>query len=337
MTTPTNVHKTIPFKQLYIEPARNYRQDSPKVKEMGASLKANGQINPIIVTNGGSPDPNKPYVVRGGFRRCAGFILNGWENKDIDVTVREYKKGDVLSPIFDSIIDNKDREDVSPLDMAEAIHNLVHGTYVVGEGEKATPVDKKDVALRLGMQAGTVNNFLRVFDNLDPDVAKKCRKNGAPMRNMVAWAGIEGKGRTDEAKAEDKASKQMEAFEEWLKAKTELEESGRKKQPRKPKVKSAGGNGEGGEGGAGGGSSSMTNKTKTTLLEACIAVLKLKLDETTGVGEKAAIQGRIEGLRFVTGDLKRLPGVTKADLEALDAEEESDEETEEESDEEGEE
>lgn len=321
MTTPITIRKTVPFKQLYIDPERNHRQDTPKTKELAESLKQNGLLYPIIVTNGGSPDPDKPYTVRGGFRRCAAWALNGWQNKDIDVSIREYKKGDNLSPIFDGIIDNKDREDVSPLDMAEAIYNLVHGKYVVDEGE-ATAVDKKTVAERLDMQAGTINNFLRVFENLDPDVAKKCRKAGAPMRNMVAWAGITGKGRTDDDKAESKAEQQMEAFEEWLKAKTELEESGRKKKPRKAK----GGGGED----KGDGDGSMVNKTKTELLTACIDVLKLKLEETSAVGDKAAIQGRIEALRFVTGDLKKLPGVTKADLDALveeEAEEEEEEET----------
>lgn len=320
MTTPTNVHKTIPFKQLYIDPARNHRQDLPKVKEMAESLKANGQLQPIIVTNGGSPDPDKPYVVRGGFRRCAAFQVNGWQNKDIDVTVREYKKGDALSPIFDGIIDNKDREDVSPLDMAEAIHNLVNGHYIVDEGE-AKPVDKKVVAERLGMQAGTINNFLRVFDSLDADVAKKCRKAGAPMRNMVLWAGIDGKGRTDEAKAEDKAEKQMAAFEEWFKAKEELEKAGRKKKARKTGTKSGKGEGDPDD------SSSMVNKTKTAHLAACIEVLSVKLAESKGE-EAAALKGRIEALRFVTGDLKKLPGVTKADLDALDVEEEVEEEEE---------
>ena len=324
MTTPTSIRKTIPFKQLYIDPARNYRQDSPKVKEMGQSLKDNGQLDPIIVSNGG-PD-GTPYVVRGGFRRCAGFILNGWQNRDIDVTVREYKKGDTVSPLFDAIIHNKDREDVSALDMAEAIHQMVEGTYPVGEGEKATPVDKKEIAERLNINPGTINNFLRVFANLDADVAKKCRKAGVPLRLMVFWAGFKGKGRTDDAKAEDKATQQMTAFEEWAKGKEELESEGRKKKARTKSAKGEGG--EGGEGGAGGDTGSMVNKTKTGLLEACIEVLKLKLEEATSVGDKATITGRIEALRFVTGGLKKLPGVNKADLDALDAEEEVEEEEE---------
>ncbi len=313
--TPTTIRKTVPFKQLYVDPAKNHRSDSPKTKELAESLKSNGQLNPIIVTNGGSPDPDKPYVVRGGFRRCAAWVLNGWQNKDIDITVREYKKGDLVSPIFDGIIDNKDREDVSPLDMAEAIHQLVTGSYAVDEGQTAEAVDKKVVAERLDLKPGTVNNFLRVFENLDADVAKVCRKNQAPMRNLVLWAGIDGKGKDADAKAEDKATKQMVAFEEWLQNKTDLEESGRKKKPRK--TKSAGGGGEE----TGGGDGSMVNKTKTSHLEACIEVLKLKLEEAGGVGEKAQIAGRIEALRFVTGDLKKLPGVTKSDLDALDAEE----------------
>lgn len=324
MTTPTTTRKTIPFKQLLIDPARNPRQDSPKVKEMAQSLKDNGQLDPIVVSNGGPDDT--PYVVRGGFRRCAAFILNGWQNRDIDVTVREYKKGDTVTPLFDALIHNKDREEVSALDMAEAIHSMVNGSYHVGEGEVAKAVDKKEVGERLGLQAGTVNNFLRVFDNLDADVAKKCRKAGAPMRLLVLWAGMKGTGRTDEAKAESLATKQMEAFEEWFKGKEALESEGRKKKPRK--TKSAGGEGEG-EGGGGGDTGSMVNKTKTNLLASCIEVLKLKLEETTGVADKAVIAGRIEALRFVTGGLKKLPGVTKADLDALDAEEEVEEEEEE--------
>jgi len=323
MTTPTTTRTSVPFKQLYIDPERNHRQDTPRTKELADSLKQNGLLNPIIVTNGGSPDLDKPYTVRGGFRRCAAWALNGWQGKDIDVSIREYKKGDNLSPIFDGIIDNKDREDVSALDMAEAIYNLVHGKYIVDEGD-AEPVDKKVVADRLDMQAGTVNNFLRVFENLDADVAKKCRKASAPMRNMVLWAGITGKGRTEDAKAESKAEQQMEAFKEWLKAKTELEESGRKKKPRKVKSEV--------ERGGGDDDVSMVNKTRTEMLGACIDVLKLKLEEASAA-EKGPIQGRIEALRFVTGDLKKLPGVTKADLDSL-VEEEAEEAEEEEATEE---
>jgi len=186
------------------------------------------------------------------------------------------------------------------------------------------------VADRLDMQAGTINNFLRVFENLDADVAKKCRKASAPMRNMVLWAGITGKGRTEDAKAESQAQQQMEAFEEWFKAKTELEESGRKKKPRKRRsprdrlpLKSEV------EGGGGDDDVSMVNKTKTELLGACIDVLKLKL-EASNAAERGPIQGRIEALRFVTGDLKKLPGVTKADLDSLVEEPEEAEEAEEE-------
>lgn len=322
-TEPTRLK--VSYKQLLIDPARNYaRQDLPKVKELAESIKTNGLIYPIVVSNGGPAE--HPYVVRGGFRRCAAWEHLGWQNKEIDIIVREYKKGDTASPVFDSLIDNKDREDSSPLDMAETIYQLVNGTYPVGDGEKAVPVDKKEVAERLNMGQGAVNNYLRMFENLDPDVAKKCRKAGAPMRNMVAWAGIVGKGRTEEDKAESKAALQMEAFEEWEEGKKALEEQGRKKKPRK----SSKSGGAGGEGEGGGNEGSMVNKTKTTHLEACIQVLQVKLEEASGVGEKAQIQGRIEALRFVTGDLKKLPGVTQKDLDALDVEEEEEEAEEEE-------
>ncbi len=320
--TTTSIRKSVPFKSLLIDPARNHRQDAPKTKELAESLKLNGLLNPIVVSNGGPGDT--PYIVRGGFRRCAAWALNGWQNKDIDVTVREYKKGDVVSPIFDGIIDNKDREDVSALDMAEAIHQLVQGTYEVSEGEEAVPVDKKVIAERLDMKPGTINNFLRVFENLDADVAKKCRKAGAPMRLMVLWAGITGKGRTDDDKAESKATQQMEAFEEWFKAKEALEAEGRQKKPRKKGTKSGGE----GEGSGGDDNTSMVNKTKTDHLQACIDVLKVKLAEASGVADKAVIEGRIEALRFVTGDLKRLPGVTQKDIDSLVEEEEEEEEEE---------
>lgn len=313
MTTPTSVRKSIPYKQIYIDPARNARQDLPKVKEMGESLKVNGLINPLVVTNGGSPDPEKPYVLRGGFRRAAGWALNGWQNRDIDVSVREYKKGDAAAPVIDGIIDNKDREDVSPLDMAESLHQLVNGTYVVNEGEEAKPVDKKELAERLGMKPGSINNLLRVFDNLDPDVAKKARKAETPVRLMVQWAGFQGKGKTDDDKLESKATQQMEAFEEWFAGKEALEAEGRKKKPRQAAKKGSKGEGEGADD-----EGSMVNKVRTSYLSQCIEVLKLKLEEAPAA-ERATLTGRIEALRFVTGDLKKLPGVNKSDIEALEA------------------
>lgn len=338
MGVPQQVTKAIPWKQIRVVDDANVRQDSIKRAEMAQSLKERGQLQPVLVTNGG--DKEQPYTLVAGHRRMVGFEDNKWTDRDVMCVVREYKKGDAIARLIDNWRENSDREDVSSFDLAQRAQEFVTGTYPVLDGEEQRSIPKAEVAEMLGISTSQLNNLLRVAKNIVPEIAKKARRAGVPLRVLVAWAGIEAKGRDDEAKAEDLAAKQTERFEEWQAAQKELEDSGRKRGPRGKSKSSGGGDGEGEEK-AGVLSpdkripSGYTDRAKDEDSEPKVrkfttkeylTVLRAKQSGTKDKDEVARLQGAIDALRFLTGEVGKLPGLTVGDFAVLAAAEEEEEE-----------
>jgi ParB/RepB/Spo0J family partition protein len=319
--------KTVPLASIQVPADMNVRHDLPAIKTLAKSIQDRGLLQPVAVTNGGDG-----YTLIAGYRRMKAIESLGW--KEVPVIVQTYAKASgSLERLIDNILENSQREDVHPLDLAERAHQLVEGTYPVLDGEKATPQDRKHVAKLLGWGASHLNNLIRVFVQLDPDVARLARKEQVPVRKLLEWVALPFKTGDDPGKNDENRFKvQHAAFEAWKKAKEALESEGRTKAARGSKGK---GDGEGEGGGSSADSSTMVNKARTAYLQNCIIILKEKAEaaQAEGDNEQALLfTGRAESLRFVTGDLSRLPGVTKADLAALEralaADEESDEEEE---------
>lgn len=309
---------TIPLNLIDAPDEMNVRTTDPKVKSLIESIRVRGLLQPIVVEKNGG----ERYTLVSGYRRLAAMKTLAW--KESPATVRTYAKASTpVERMVDNILENLEREDVHPLDIAKRAYEMVRGEYAVKEGEKAEPVDKKEVCRLMGWGATHLNNLLRAWSNLDDDVAALCIKENVPLRTIIEWVALPyAKGETQEETDKNRFDVQHEAFGKWLDARNALSESGRQRQPRKSKGK-GGGDGEGeGSGGSSGGTdrASMVNKTKTALLESYIMVLRTKLESTTDKGERARIEGRIEVLRHVTGDLKRMPGVTESDLKKLEAE-----------------
>lgn len=317
--------------QIHIPDDENVRQDLPRIKELAEKIEiAGGLIQPVTVRNGGAGD--KPYTLTAGWRRAAAWKMLGWEKRPIPIHVKEYKKGDILGPVFDNIMENVDREGVHVLDLGEKAHQLVTGTYPVAEGEKAEVVEKAVVAQRLGWGMSHLNNVLRVFSSVDPDVARYCRKNDVPTKMMFRIASVVGTGRTDDAKAESKSAAQMAIAEEWVAQKKLLEEAGKKHRssPRK-------------KGGKGGDSDEKVALSPDKIIDRrerseggetveakyrptnYIAALKAK-QESANKEDAARFQGAIDAFRFLTGEIERFPGITAADLKATEPVDEPEEE-----------
>lgn len=321
MSTPTNQVKFVKFSEILVPEDQNVRSDLPRIRDLAESISARGLLQPLVVTNGGKG--KHPYTLVAGFRRAAALASLGWAAEEVPVIVREYEAGDVVARFVDNIRENQDRADVSSLDLAERAHQLVTGTYPVNAGEVAVKVEKKVVAELCGWGMTHLNNLLRLHTSLDPDVQRQCRKHNAPIRLMLQWAVLEGKGKDEDTRAEATATLQMEAFEEWLKAKEEIEKEGRKYK----KAKKVGASGSGDEGD----SEAITfvkAKKKRAYLEACIHILAGKVKEESG--DKALMmKGRVEALKFVLGESSRLPGVSERDFKLLEAAAEEAEEEEE--------
>lgn len=247
-TTDESSVRKVPFRSIYI-PDSQIRSDEPKVKELAESIKENGQIYPVLVTEGG-PD-GKDYTLNEGFRRCAAFVLNDWQDREIEVKV--IAKKNPFDRIAINWIANMNREDINFLDQCECVGHYIDGTYAVLPGEKAAPIERYEIAQRLRISTGQVTRMYRVFKNLDPDVASLARKadiakvsegvtevpNAKSVR-IPSWllldiAKIEGEGDDEDKKQEDKARKQAAVLHAFIEKRRKLEEEGRVRSERSDK------------------------------------------------------------------------------------------------------
>ena len=325
MNTPTKIEtstvKMIPWKQILVPGNANIRQSMPEVKRLAASLADKGQLAPIIVTNGGTKD--QPYTVVAGFRRMAAYVLNGWQDKDIMANVLANVANDPVARMAINWTENMQREDVSPLDQAEALNQLVTGTYPMRAGEKAAPVDKKTICEKFDMSSNHLGALVRVHSLINHDVKLHARKVRAPLRLLIAMARIKAKN------AEALADAQHVMLQEWIDEQEALESEGRKRKERSDKGKGRGEEKDksGNDNGTFSGLIKPTRKIdERGTAQQYLTVLNAKVahPETTKE-EKLRVAGMIELMRYLTGDLKRFPLLTKEDFIVLEEEEEEEE------------
>jgi hypothetical protein len=314
----------------------NYRQDLPEIKKMADSLEKNGQLQPIVVSNGGTEDA--PYKLHIGGRRMAAYELLGWQNKEIRAEIRAYKESEPLQPYFDNWTSNEDIESTNVLDRAEFVAKLKKGFPLEG-GETAPPLEVKEIRERLNLKSDDqVRRLLNIFDHVDADVQKKARKANAPLRLLIAISRIEGTGKDKDAQEENKAALQMKRLDAYLEEQKALEEEGRKTKVRSDKGEKKPKKGADGDGEGGGGASTkpLVNPTKKVNEKGHTAALYLaaRMLKVAGASaaEAEALKLQLETVKFFTGGRKTFPGLSAADLKAAveaDEQEEEEEATEE--------
>ena len=114
-----------------------------KMKELAASIKEQGVIQPVIVHRAGSG-----YQLIAGERRWRASRLAGL--KTIPALVKEATKRELLEM---ALIENIQREDLNPLEAAEAYKRL----------QDEFKLTQEDLAKRVGKERSTVTNFLRLL------------------------------------------------------------------------------------------------------------------------------------------------------------------------------
>ena len=117
--------------------------DDDKLKELAASLKEQGVIQPIIVHRIGTN-----FGLIAGERRWRAARLAGL--KTVPALVREATKRELIEQ---ALIENIQREDLNPLEAAEAFKRL----------QDEFKLTQEDVAKRVGKERSTVTNFLRLL------------------------------------------------------------------------------------------------------------------------------------------------------------------------------
>ena len=144
--------------------------DDGKLKELAASIKEQGIIQPIIVhrTGGG-------YGLIAGERRWRAARLAGL--KAVPAIVKEATKRELLEM---ALIENIQREDLNPLEAAEAYKRL----------QDEFKLTQEDLAKRVGKERSTVTNFLRIL-GLSREIKQEIAAGNLSMGHAKAILSLE--------------------------------------------------------------------------------------------------------------------------------------------------
>ncbi len=123
------------------QPRKIFHDD--RLKELASSIKEQGVIQPIIVHRIGTN-----YGLIAGERRWRASRLAGL--KTIPALVREASKRELIEQ---ALIENIQREDLNPLEAAEAFKRL----------QDEFKLTQEDLAKRVGKERSTITNFLRIL------------------------------------------------------------------------------------------------------------------------------------------------------------------------------
>jgi ParB family chromosome partitioning protein len=129
------------------QPRRHF--DETALKELAASIKQYGVVQPLVVM----PAKNGKHILIAGERRWRASKLAGL--KSVPAVVRSSKE---LEQLEVALIENVQREDLSPLDQAVSIERW-HQEFNI-------PYDT--IATRLSKAPSTVNNIVRLLQLPEP-------------------------------------------------------------------------------------------------------------------------------------------------------------------------
>ncbi len=144
--------------------------DETKLRELATSIKEQGVIQPIIVHRAGSG-----FQLIAGERRWRASRLAGL--KTIPALVKEATKREFLEM---ALIENIQREDLNPLEAAEAYKRL----------QDEFKLTQDDLAKRVGKERSTVTNFLRLL-GLPKEVKQELISGALSMGHAKALLSLE--------------------------------------------------------------------------------------------------------------------------------------------------
>jgi ParB-like chromosome segregation protein Spo0J len=278
--------RTVLLSSIKVDPDFNVRtQYDPKgIQELADAIKAEGLQTPLTIERVSGNNGDTVYRLISGNRRRMAMMLNRWGNKEIPVVVREFESRG--KAYLSNLAENTAREDVHPYDQAKRFFELETGAISVpSETEGGEPevvkLARKEIALATSLSQAHIGNLIRSFKNLSEDSKKAWRKHDLPLSFVFELARtVDGAPVSDE--------EQEETLAEYLAAKEAENATGRR---RKNKNKN-----KDGEGGEEGGS------PKRKVVKDLFNVLCGQADDVKGL-EKAFLMGKIQGIRFMTGDV----------------------------------
>jgi len=163
-----DIDRILPGKQ---QPRRVFQEDA--LKGLSASIKEKGVLQPIIVSRTG----DGTFSLIAGERRWRASMLAGL--KKIPALVKNVASKDALEI---ALIENIQREDLNPIETAEAFNRL----------QQDFNMTQEELALKVGKERATVANYLRLLKL--PDEIKDMLYNGAlSMGHARALLSLEGR------------------------------------------------------------------------------------------------------------------------------------------------
>src|SRR5512135_2914763 len=169
-----DIDRIMPGKQ---QPRRVFREDS--LKELAASIKEKGVLQPVIVSRTG----DGTFNLIAGERRWRASVLAGL--KKMPALIKNVASKDSLEI---ALIENIQREDLNPIETAEAFNRLLIDFNLTQE----------DLSARVGKERATIANYLRLLKL--PEEIKTMLYNGSlSMGHAKALLAIERKAHQLEA------------------------------------------------------------------------------------------------------------------------------------------
>lgn len=147
----------IEISKIEVDDKQNIRQgsgqDKESLMELAKSMEQNQLWEPIIIR-----PTVKGFKVVAGYRRLAAAKMLGW--KTIAAVVADATMDDKEAAIT-NYVENVHRHDIGTFEMARALANL---------RELGVPQNELIKRLHINKSQTTVDNLLRVFTTLDPDL-----------------------------------------------------------------------------------------------------------------------------------------------------------------------
>ena len=137
--------ETLPLREIEPDPGQPRKTfDDETLAELSASIAEHGLLQPIAVR----PKPSGGYLIVAGERRWRAAQRAGLT--EVPVYLRELSDEDALTA---ALIENLQREDLNPLEEAQAIQSL----------RERLPYSQEELAQRLGKSRSAVANSLRLL------------------------------------------------------------------------------------------------------------------------------------------------------------------------------
>jgi ParB family chromosome partitioning protein len=153
--------------------------DETSLKELSASIKEKGVLQPIIVSRTGEGT----FYLIAGERRWRASILAGL--KKIPALVKNVASKDALEI---ALIENIQREDLNPIETAEAFSRLINDFELTQE----------ELSEKVGKERATVANYLRLL-KLPDEIKAMLYRGVLSMGHARALLSVEGRAPQIEA------------------------------------------------------------------------------------------------------------------------------------------